>query len=209
MAPIIDKKQRPVAVRVSMFSLNDTRLTRRCSSNFTVSSRLSNDESAKKSGVGFRRKTRSKALHEFKLHRQEKFLYVCDTLHMWEWDIRVLDIQQGVEGDHAPVCLGGRGAAPPELCGGPTGYRLMLKRQREGAAMSDPVRLEAGVQMLAEACPGQSARTWDLPRTVLEEGFQSIDRRLHELGPLQPDRFSLKEANARLSELTQRWRLWP
>jgi hypothetical protein len=37
----------------------------------------------------FRRKTRSKALHEFKLHRQEKFLYICDTLHMWEWDIRV------------------------------------------------------------------------------------------------------------------------
>src|SRR6266478_4783089 len=55
--------------------------------------------------------------------------------------------------------------------------------------------------MLAEACPGQSARTWDLLRTVLDEGFQSIDRRLQELGPLQPDRFSLKEANARLSEL--------
>ena len=49
----------------------------------------------------------------------------------------------------------------------------MLKRQREGAAMSDPVRLEAGVQMLAEACPGQSARTWDLLRTVLDEGFQA------------------------------------
>ena len=81
----------------------------------------------------FRRKTRSKALHEFKLHRQEKFLYVCDTLDMWEWDVRVLDIQDGVEGDHAPICVGGRGAAPPEFCGGPTGYRLMLKRQREGA----------------------------------------------------------------------------
>jgi hypothetical protein len=47
----------------------------------------------------FRRKMRSKALHEFKLHRQEKFLYVCDTLDMWEWDVRVLDIQDGVEGD--------------------------------------------------------------------------------------------------------------
>src|SRR6516162_2026014 len=45
----------------------------------------------------FRRKTRSKELHEFKLHRQEKFLYVCDTLHMWEWDIRVLDIQEGLK----------------------------------------------------------------------------------------------------------------
>jgi hypothetical protein len=128
----------------------------------------------------FRRKTRSKALHEFKLHRQgwsptnvpprraredplpgrvEKFLYVCDTLDLWEWDDRVLDLQDGVEGDHAPICVGGRGATPPEFCGGPIGYRLMLKRQREGAAMSDPVRLEAGVQMLAEACPGQSART--------------------------------------------------
>ena len=51
----------------------------------------------------FRRKTRSNVLHEFKLHRQEKFLYVCDTLDMWEWDVRVLDIQDGVEGDHAPV----------------------------------------------------------------------------------------------------------
>jgi hypothetical protein len=29
----------------------------------------------------FHRKTRSKALHEFRLHRQEKFLYVCDTLY--------------------------------------------------------------------------------------------------------------------------------
>jgi len=29
----------------------------------------------------FRRKTQSKALHELKLHRQEKFLYICDTLN--------------------------------------------------------------------------------------------------------------------------------
>ena len=53
----------------------------------------------------FRRKTRSKALHEFKLHRQEKFLYICDTLHMWEWDVRVVDIQSGVEGCLTPDLL--------------------------------------------------------------------------------------------------------
>jgi hypothetical protein len=58
---------------------------------------------------GFRRKTRSKALYELKLHRQEKFLYVCDTPHMWEWNIRVLDIQiqDGAEDDGVPICLAG------------------------------------------------------------------------------------------------------
>ena len=152
----------------------------------------------------FRRKTRSKALHELKLHRQEKFLYIRDTLHMWEWDIRVLDNQEGMEGDHATICLGGRGAAPPEFCGGPTGYRMMLKRQRGEAALCDPNLREAAIEMLAEACPEEPAGTWDLLRTTLEKGQRSIDRRLEESGPLEPDRFHLAEANERLAELEQR-----
>src|SRR5437764_10477602 len=118
----------------------------------------------------FRRRSRSKPLRAFRLHRQEKFLYRYDFLDLWEWDLRVLDIQQGVEQDPLPVCLGGRGAAPPEFCGGPTGYRLMLKRQRESAAMSDPLRREAGIQMMAEACPDQPAGTGDLLRSVLIDG---------------------------------------
>jgi hypothetical protein len=52
------------------------------------------------------------------LHRQEKFLYICDALHMWEWDVRVIDIQAGVEGDDLPLCVGGRGAAPRSLAAG-------------------------------------------------------------------------------------------
>ncbi len=151
----------------------------------------------------FRRKTRSKALCELKLHRQEKFLYICDTLHMWEWDVRVIDIEEGVEVDNFPVCLGGRGAAPPEHCGGPTGYRLMLKRQTDGTAMSDPLLLEAGIELFAAACPDQRAATWDLLRSTLGEAFRSLDRRLKECGTLRPDRFILSEANERLVELQQ------
>lgn len=155
----------------------------------------------------FRRKSRSKALHELKLHRQKKFLYVCDTLHMWEWDVRVIDIQDAEEeGDDFPICVGGRGAAPPEHCGGPTGYRWMLKRQKEGAAMNDPVMMETGIQVFAEACPDEPQKTWDLLRTSLAEGFRSIDRRLEESGPLHPERFNPQEANARLSELTMPYR---
>ena len=44
----------------------------------------------------FRRRTRSKSLREFRLHRQEKFLYICDLLDMWEWEVRVMDIQERV-----------------------------------------------------------------------------------------------------------------
>jgi hypothetical protein len=84
----------------------------------------------------------------------------------------------------------------------------MLKRQREGAAMSDPVRLELGIHMLAQACPDEPASRLDLLRSALKEGFQSIDQRLKELGPLQPDRFNLQEANARLSQLAQGRRWW-
>jgi hypothetical protein len=94
----------------------------------------------------FRRRSRSKPLREFRLHRQEKFLYVYDLLEMWEWELRVLDIQEGVAEDPEPLCLGGRGAAPPEGCGGPRGYRLILKRQREGTTVSDPALVEAMIQ---------------------------------------------------------------
>ena len=42
----------------------------------------------------FRGRTRSKPLREFRLHRQEKFLYICDLLDIWEWELRVMDIQE-------------------------------------------------------------------------------------------------------------------
>ena len=42
----------------------------------------------------FRGRTRSKPLREFRLHRQEKFLYICDLLDMWEWELSVMDIQE-------------------------------------------------------------------------------------------------------------------
>ena len=75
----------------------------------------------------FRRATGSKILCEFQLRPSETFLYTCGAVDLWEWEIRLLDEESGSVGADAPLCLGGRGAAPPQHCGGPTGYRLMLK----------------------------------------------------------------------------------
>ncbi len=60
----------------------------------------------------YRRRSRGKRLRDFHLRRQEKFLYICNTLDLWEWEMRVLDIQEGNPNERDPECLEGRGAAP-------------------------------------------------------------------------------------------------
>ena len=100
-----------------------------------------------------RRATRSRTLCEFQLRPAETFLYTCGAVDLWEWEIRLLDACAGSVGEDAPLCLGGRGAAPPQYCGGPTGYRLMLKRQRMGEAMCTPMQMEAVLGMLTASDP--------------------------------------------------------
>jgi Plasmid pRiA4b ORF-3-like protein len=148
----------------------------------------------------FRRVSRAKTLRDFQLRPRETFLYTCGAIDLWEWEVRLLDQEPGNDSDEAPVCLGGRGAVPPEHCGGPTGYRLMLKRQRQGEAMCTPVQMEAMIGMFSAADPDEPASTWQTLRQALQDGFQSIDRRLQEYGPLEPERFSLQQANQRLAQ---------
>ena len=67
----------------------------------------------------FRRASRAKTLREFQLRPGETFLYTCGAIDLWEWEVRLLDQEPGTDNDEAPLWLGGRGAAPPEHCGGP------------------------------------------------------------------------------------------
>ncbi len=151
----------------------------------------------------FRRQTRTKRLCDFRLHRQEKFLYTLGALDQWEWELRVIDRQDGADGDETPVCIGGRGATPPQYSGGPTGYRLMLKRQERGEQMFRPAQVESTIKALAAAHPNHSANTWDLLRSVLADGAKSLDARLEQSGRLEPERFSLREVNERLAKLLE------
>jgi hypothetical protein len=151
----------------------------------------------------FRRRTRVKRLRDFGLHRQEKFLYTLDALDQWEWEVRVIDQQAGAAEDITPVCVGGRGATPPQNSGGPTGYRLMLKREEMGEKMFPPAEVETMISMLTAAHPDGQASTWEVLRDVIAKSGASLDRRLEQLGPLTPERFSLLEANERMAKLLQ------
>ena len=158
--------------------------------------------------TSFLRRTRvhQTILRDFQVRPREAFLYTCGGMDLWEWEFRVLDSEAGSTGDDAAVCLAGRGASPPEYSGGPTGYRLMLKRQQEGESMGTPAQVEAVIAMLTAAYPDQPTRSWDILREAIGDGMQSIDQRLEQCGPLEPHRFSLKEANQRLAKLVERGR---
>lgn len=82
----------------------------------------------------------------------------------------------------------------------------MLKRQQEGESMGTPTQVEAVIAMLTTAHPDQPPSRWDLLRDAMADGMRSIDQRLEEYGPLEPNRFSLKEAKQRLATLAERGR---
>ena len=48
--------------------------------------------------TSFRRQTRSTTLRDFRLHRHETFLYTLGALDQWEWELRVVDRQDGTAG---------------------------------------------------------------------------------------------------------------
>ncbi len=156
----------------------------------------------------YRRRSRGKRLRDFKLRRQEKFLYICNTLDLWEWEMRVLDIQEGKPEEREPECLEGRGAAPPEHCGGPRGYRLMLRRQAVGPTLSDPATIAASVKLLSQVYGEDMDLDWQVLEEAVSTGWKSVEERLARTGPLTPTRFSRQEANQRLAALRQQRRWW-
>lgn len=156
--------------------------------------------------ASFRRSSRGKRLRDFQLRRQEKFLYLCDTLDLWEWELRVRDVEKADSEDTGPVCLKGCGAAPPAMCGGPTGYRLMVKRQQAGPELTDPTYISASVKVLADAYQGKLGVDLQFLEETMNEGWKNVEERLARSGPLTPTRFSLRETNERLALWAQRGR---
>ncbi len=100
------------------------------------------------------------------------------------------------------------GAAPPEHCGGPVGYRLRLRRQAAGPTLSDPATIAASVKLLSQVYGEDMDLDWQLLKEAVTTGWKSVETRLARTGPLTPTRFSRQEANERLAALKQQRRWW-
>ena len=146
--------------------------------------------------IGRRRHLRARLLREFQLRRREKFLYTYDFLDLWEWEIRVLDIEPGRAEAWRPRCLAGRAATPPEECGGPRGYMRILDQRKYYPPMAEQELVEKALQRIAGVLPDRGHR--DLLKELLDQGLEKAVQRLKEYAQFQPDRFSLQEVNDRL-----------
>ena len=65
------------------------------------------------------------------LCEKRKFLYEYDFGDSWEHELLVEKILPRDEGKRYPVCLTGKGACPPEDCGGIWGYASFLEAIRD------------------------------------------------------------------------------
>ena len=78
-----------------------------------------------------RRDSGSLALGEVVHREKSKFLYEYDFGDSWQHVLlmeRILPLEEGVQ---YPCCLAGRGACPPEDCGGVYGYYAKLEALRD------------------------------------------------------------------------------
>jgi hypothetical protein len=71
-------------------------------------------------------------LGEILLQSGDRLVYAYDFGDGWEHEVALEEIHPAPSGPHAPRCLGGERACPPDDCGGPRGYADLL------AALKDP-----------------------------------------------------------------------
>ena len=123
----------------------------------------------------------------------EKFVYVYDFGDSWVHDITVENIDPDDELDH-PICLAGKGACPPEDCGGAWGYED-LKKEMDEAEINE-FDLEEVNEQLESITAGEDS-LWDVADSM--HGYDVPD------DALDLEKMSLVDVLQRLykSELTE------
>jgi len=106
--------------------------------------------------LGFRDE-RAAALSQFLKQPGDRIRYAYDFGDGWEHDIELEQRLTGDAGKRVPTCLAGKGACPPEDCGGPWGYAdlkdaLADPRHEDHEDMRDWLGLDSAEDFDPAAC---------------------------------------------------------
>ncbi len=143
--------------------------------------------------------TRFVQLNDFRLRPGERFRYVYDFGAYWQCDVRLESTLPIDANRFYPVCIGGKGAVPPEHCRDAWTYMEMLDEHRYPPINAMLVAAEA-VRTLLDA---------DSQSSILEalgdmdELREAVDC-LRDYQQFQPDKLNRRDINAQLRVHAQR-----
>lgn len=137
--------------------------------------------------------TPDRTLGSFGLRRGDRFAYEYDMTDLWQHEVRIEGWHEAQPGKRYPVCIGGRGACPPEGCGGPAGYDV---RRAEALGIDALEDIDTMVDLLDRIVLQSQPRLLDDEevRWQLEDALERNQAR----EPSQQNRFDRRAVNARL-----------
>jgi hypothetical protein len=150
---------------------------------------------ARVGGISFADDPQQVRLAGFKLRAGERFVYEYDVGDFWQHDIRLEQVLPLPANQYYPRCTAGAGDCPPEDCGGPWGYRELLRELGSWAALEEARADNALVaQRLLDWGHGGPPLSYDDP-----ELRAALDR-MRERQERFPTAFNRRAANAALRE---------
>lgn len=144
-------------------------------------------------GISFADDPHTVTLASFRLRAGERFAYEYDMGDFWQHDIWLERILPAVSPHALPHCIAGAGDCPPEDCGGPSGYRALL---RELTSWDTLETLRTDMALLAERV---LAFIDGGPRPTVEDAdFMDALERLQHRDDWLPTPFDRRAINAAL-----------
>ncbi len=147
-------------------------------------------------GITFADNPHQVRLADFRLRAGERFLYEYDMGDFWQHDIWLERILPRAPSQRYPVCSAGVGDCPPEDCGGPSGYRALLRELTSWDAV-EALRADMGLiveRVLAFANGG--------PRPTIDDfDFMDAVEQLQEREEWLPTAFDRRAINRALRTL--------
>ncbi len=149
-------------------------------------------------GIGFRNDPRHVRLANLGLRVRERFLYEYDFTDGWQHDVRLEQILPLEPGRYYPVCIGGRRAAPPEDCGGPSAF---LELRQHYSAFRIAQRLLELLKPITVANDGRGDDDDDDGHEHDDAVDDHHEELVHLLRWLKIDRFDRRAANRGLAKV--------
>ena len=147
-------------------------------------------------GITFADNPHQVRLADFRMRAGERFVYEYDMGDFWQHDIWLEHVLSSTPTQRYPVCSAGAGDCPPEDCGGPSGYRGLLRDLTSWDAV-EALRADMGLiveRVLAFANGG--------PRPTVDDfDFMDAVDRLQEREEWLPTVFDRRAINRALRTL--------